>query len=175
MDTLWTILIVVACIWAMLISMGVLLARLRNRTSTPPSPTPSTTPTPTSDETVLKLMTALNQTWTEQMKETRQMVSDLTLGRESQRPTGTPETWPTPNERPLDFDYDSIPLSPGIEAVLEREEQESTQERLRRERQELQEQLIEKQAEMDRATLEQSSQGGPWSNGSSPKHAVSED
>jgi uncharacterized membrane protein YccC len=155
----------------MLIWMGVLLARLKSRTSTPPSPTPSTTPTLISEEVVLKIVDSMAKVSAEQMKETRQMVVDLTQGRESQSQTGTPETWPTQSERPIAFDYDSTPLSAGIEAVLEREEMETEQARILREREELQERLIEKQAEVDRLRLEQSSQEGPWSNGSGPQHA----
>lgn len=105
----------------------------------------------------------------------RQMALDLTQGRESQQPTTTPETWPTLNEKQIEYDYDSTPLSTGIEAVLEREDQEiqeTEQRRLMRERAELQAQLVETQSEMDRLGLEDSSPG-PW-NGSSPKHAPSE-
>jgi hypothetical protein len=89
--------------------------------------------------------------------EMRMMVADLTLGRESPNPTGQPETLPTWNERPSEYDYDSTPLSPGIEAVGAREEAEKEQERLLREREELQRSLIEKQNELDRFDLETSS------------------
>ena len=152
--------------WVLLIA-----ARLKSHSSTPPSPTPSTTPTPISEEVALKLMDSMAKTFSDQMRETRQMVVDLTQGRESQSQTGTPETWPMQSEKPLAFDYDSTPLSAGIEAVLEREEMETEQARIRRERADLQEQLIEKQAELDQFNLEQSSQEGPWSNGSGPEHA----
>lgn len=172
MNALLTVLIVMACLLAMAIWMLLIAARLKSHSSSRPSPTQSTTPTPTSDDPALALMKAMNEAWSKQMEQTRQMVVDLTQGRESQRPTGTPETWPMPSEKLLDFDYDSTPLSPGIEAVLEREENETEQARILREREELQEQLIEKQAEMDRLHLEQSSQEGPWSsNGDNPSHA----
>ena len=111
------------------------------------------------------------KTFTTQMEQTRQMVVDLTQGRESERTTGTPETLPTQSERQITYDYDSTPLSQGIEAVLAREKAETEQARILREREELQEQLIEKQAELDRSRLEQSSQEGPWSNGDNPMHA----
>jgi hypothetical protein len=118
------------------------------------------------------MMSTALEAMTKESEATRRMVIDMTQGRESQSPISTPETWPTPNERLSAFDYDSTPLSPGIEAVIEREESETEQARILREREELQELLIEKQAEMDRLTLEQSSDPGPWSsNGSDPKHA----
>lgn len=109
---------------------------------------------------------------TESMQTMRELVVDLTQGRESQRPTGTPETLPTYSEKQIEYDYDSTPLSPGIEAILEREEEETEQHRLLREREELQRELIEKQALLDRETLPDQSPG-PW-NGSSPKHAMEE-
>ncbi len=171
MSTFWTILIVLAAATAMTTWVLVIAAHFKSRSSTPPSPTPSTTPTPISEEVALKLMDSMTKAFSEQMRETRQMVVDLTQGRESQSPTGTQETWPTQSERPIAFDYDSTPLSAGIEAVLEREEMETAQARILREREELQERLIETQAEMDRLRLEQSSQEGPWSNGSDPAHA----
>ena len=110
---------------------------------------------------------------TDSMREMREMVVDLTQGRESQRVTGSPETSQMWNEKQIEYDYDSTPLSPGIEAVLEREMSETEEARLLREREELQRQLIEKQNEMERATLPDPSPG-PW-NGSSPRHASSED
>lgn len=171
MSTLLTILVVILAVWAMIVASLLLAVRLRSHSSNPASPTQSTTPIQTSDETVLKMMTAMNSAWGAQMEATRQMVSDLTLGRESQSQTGMPETWQMQSARPIDYDDDSTPLSPGIEAVLEREEHETEHHRLQTERRELQEQLAEKQAELDRLTLEQSSETGPWSNGSDPKHA----
>lgn len=168
---LLTISIVAAALLAIVIWLGVGLARLKSLTSTPPSPIRNGTATQISEEVALKLMDSMAKTFTTQMEQTRQMVVDLTQGRESQSPTGTQETWPTQNERPPVFDYDSTPLSPGIEAVLAREETETEQARILREREELQEQLIEKQAELDRSRLEQSSQEGPWSNGDNPSHA----
>jgi hypothetical protein len=168
---LLTVLIVMVCLAAMTIWILLIAVRLKNRSSTPPSPTQSTTPTPTSDEVALKMMETLNSAWAQQMHETRQMAIELTQGRESPNQIGTQETWPMQSERPIAFDYDSTPLSAGIEAVLEREDKETEQARILREREELQEQLIDKQVELDQFNLEQSSQEGPWSNGSDPRHA----
>ena len=172
MNTLLTILIVLACLIAMTMWGLIIVARLKSRSSTRPSPTQSTTPTLISEEVALRLLDSASKAFSEQMRETRQMVVDLTQGRESASQTGMPETSPTWNERPIAFDYDSTPLSAGIEAVLEREEMETAQARILREREELQERLIEKQNELDRLQSETSSEDpGPWSNGSDPAHA----
>jgi hypothetical protein len=168
MTTLLTVLIVMACLWAMTLATLAFVLRLRSRSSTPPSPTPPTTPTPTSVDPV----STMAKMAADSMETMRQMALDLTQGRESLQPTTTPETSQTWSEKPIGFDYDSTPLSPGIEAVLAREEEETEQHRLLREREELQALLVEKQTEMDRLGLEDSSEG-PW-NGSSPKHANSE-
>ena len=117
------------------------------------------------------MMTTALEAMTKESEATRKMVVDLTQGRESLSPTSTLETWQMQSARPIDYDDDSTPLSPGIEAVLDREETETEQARILREREELQERLIEKQAEMDRLTLESSSEEGPWTNGDSPRHA----
>ena len=172
MTTLLAVLIVMACLWAATIWMLLGVLRLRNRSSTRRSPTQSTTPTPTSDAVALKMMETMAQSFEASTKEMRGLVVDLTQGRESQRTSGEVETPPILSEKQIVYDYDSTPLSPGIEAVIAREDQETEQARILREREELQELLIEKQAEMDRLTLEQSSDPGPWSsNGSDPKHA----
>ena len=91
------------------------------------------------------------------MIQMRELASELTLGRESQQTNGTQETPPIWNEKQIEYDYDSTPLSPGIEAILERESEETEQHRLLMEREELRERLVEKQAEMDRFNLENSS------------------
>ena len=172
MEAFLTALITTACLWAILVWIFLIVSRLKNRSLMRPSPTQSTTPTPTSDELVLKMMETMSKTYSESTKEMHQMVVDLTQGRESASPTGTPETSPIWNERPIAFDYDSTPLSPGIEGVLAREEEESEQARLLRERDELQRQVMERQEELDRFDLEQSSESGPWNNGAGPKHAA---
>jgi hypothetical protein len=171
--TFLVILIATVCLWAMVVATLLIVVRLRNRLSTPRSPTQSTTPTPTSDELVYKMMETMKAAYTDSTREMHEMVVDLTQGRESQSPSGQPEILLTPNERLSDYDYDSTPLSPGIEAVIERESQETEQLRIAREREELQRQLMEAQAELDRFDLESSSESGPW-NGQSPRHANQE-
>ena len=155
--TLITILVVMACLWAMTCWALFVVARVRNRSSTRRSPTPNTTPTPTSDDLATKMIETMAKTQTDSIREMRQMVVDLTQGRESPSPNGERATAPMPIERPLTFDYDSTPLSAGIEAVLAREAEETEQARLLREREELQALLIEKQTELDRASLAESS------------------
>jgi|SRR5208282_497726 len=147
-----------ACLWAMTVWIAVIVARVRSRSSTRRSPIPPTTPTPTSDTVVMM------ETMAKMHSDSMKLVVDLTQGRESPQTNGSQETWPTLNERPSEYDYDSTPLSPGIEAVLAREEQETEQARLLREREELQRTLIEKQSELERLNLEQSSPG-PWDQG----------
>jgi hypothetical protein len=67
---------------------------------------------------------------------------------------------------PTTFDYDSTPLSPGIEAVMSREAEEDLQEALMRERAEYQQRIMELEREnlarLDRQEVEDSSPG-PWS------------
>lgn len=154
-------LIVVASLWAMTISGGVFYARLRNRTSIPPSPTPPTTPTPVSDTSPTQMMTILAETFRASLSEMREMVVDMTQGRVSQRMNGERVTLPTPNESSIDYDDDSIPTHPGIEAVLAREANETELARLAREREELQRELMDKQDEMLRLQSDDSS-GQPW-------------
>jgi len=156
--TLVTVLIVMACLWAMTIWALLITARVRNRSSTRRSPTPSTTPTPTSDEVV----STMERMAKDSLTQMRELALDLTQGRESAQTNGTTETPPIWSVRQSEYDYDSTPLSPGIEAVLERELEETAQARLLREREELQRHLLEKQAEMDRLASEPSLQQGPW-------------
>jgi hypothetical protein len=73
---------------------------------------------------------------------------------------------PTFGEMQTTFDYDSTPLSPGIEAVLEREAEETEEGRLLRERAVFQERLAELQAEELRRQSQNGSADsspGPWS------------
>lgn len=172
MTTALTVLIVTASLWAMVVATLLIVARLKSRSSTNPSPTPSTTPTPTSDASVqmLKMMSDFMKDTTTQFRET---LVDLTQGRESPNQTGETETSPIWNERQIVYDYDSTPLSAGIEAVLERENQETEQARILRERDALQRDYIEAQAKLESFDLETSSETGPW-NGSNPQHAKPE-
>ena len=162
MTTLLAVLIVMACLWAATIWMLLGVLRLRNRSSTRRSPTQSTTPTPTSDAVALKMMETMAQSFEASTKEMRGLVVDLTQGRESQRTSGEVETPPILSEKQIVYDYDSTPLSPGIEAVIAREDQETEQARILREREELQRQLRERQAALDEFDLSTQSESGPW-------------
>jgi hypothetical protein len=178
-----TVAVTLAALAAMVVWGAWVIVHVKNLTSTPPSPTPSTTPTPASDDVALKMMTTALHAMSTESEATRQMVVDLVQGRPLPTTTGPSETAPTLNELPLIYDYDSTPLSPGIEAVLAREEAETTeaheQARLRTERIALQEKMMQAQANLDRFESGQSSpQGEPSSNGSSnetsPRHAASD-
>jgi len=170
-------LIVLVALAAMVIWLGWVVAHLKNHLSTPPSPTPSTTPTPSSDDVALKMMTTALQAMSTESEATRQMVVDLVQGRPQQMTTGTRETEQTPSELPLIYDYDSTPLSPGIEAVLAREDEETSEtlerRRLQMERADLQERMMETQAKLDHDTLVQSSNGS--TSESHPRHAAPTD
>ena len=138
-----------ACLWAATLWMLNIVVRLRNRSSTRRSPTQSTTPTPTSDDLALKMMTTALDAMKHESEQTRLMALDLTQGRESANQNGPTEIWPTPSEKQIVYDYDSTPLSPGIEAVLAREDSESQHEATLRERALLQEQMMEAQAKLE--------------------------
>ena len=158
MTAAWTVGIVTVSLWAMTVWGAIIYVRLKSRSSTPPSPTPPTTPTPTSPD-VVAVMAKMMADTTRQMRE---MALGLTLGRESPSPNGQQETEPIWNGKQIEYDYDSTPLSPGIEAVLERENEETEQARLLREREELQRALIETQREWERSQLSDQSNPGPW-------------
>jgi hypothetical protein len=90
------------------------------------------------------------------------MMETLMVGRPEQT---QPPSIPFSGEEPTSFDYDSTPLSPGIEAVISRELEEDQQEVLMKERAALQKRMAELQAE----ELHQMAQNGsadsspgPW-------------
>lgn len=95
----------------------------------------------------MMMMTTLKEIVTTSQAETRALVMDILQGRQ-QPTTGTTETTRTPDEQPTSFDYDSTPLPGGIEAILERENEESAQVLLLRERRELHERLAQAQADL---------------------------
>lgn len=152
--------IVAICLIAMVVWLANIVVRGPSPSSTPPSPTPPTTPIPPSDTLATQMVTTMAETMRETISEMRGMVVDMTQGR-SQQPTTTPEMQPMSNGNSLVFDYDSTPLPPGIEAVIEREETETEQGRLLRERDELQRALRLKQEEMLHFTSQDSS-SEPW-------------
>lgn len=90
-----------------------------NDTSTPPAPQTST-PTPTPPTAVQ----AMTEMFDRAMTEMKDLAVTLTMGRQ---PTAPPTAAPLGMTRTLsgpNYDDDSIPLTPGIEAVLEREAME---------------------------------------------------
>ena len=93
----------------------------------------------------------------------RDLATTLALGRESPPPTTPPVTWPTPNGKPDAWDYNSTPLPPGVERVLEREVSETEQTRLLRERGALQARADELIKEWEALRLDDST-------GYSPRH-----
>ena len=100
---------------------------------------------------------------TEQMTQATKLMEIMMVGRE---PGPAEATSPhSLNLVPTEFDYDSTPLSPGIENVLAREGDEDQLQASLKERAVLQERIRELQDEqilqMDRDTSEQSSPG-PW-------------
>ncbi len=134
-----------------------------SRLLTRDSPTvTSTQPTP-SDPLVemMKLMTTMMR---EEGKENRSLMELMMLGRPVTETETESSTFSKP--QPMEFDYDSTPLSPGIEAVMERELEEDQQEVLMRERIALQERMRELQAEEMRLkghVESADSSPGPWS------------
>ena len=138
-----------------------------NHSSTPTSPTPSTTPTPTSDATpnlLSEMMTTLKEIVTFNAEQTRALVMDILQGREMPR-TGPMVIEKIENESLTSYDDTSSPLSPGIEAILAREEQETNdltlQQLLLKDRQELQEKLMTVQEELRSASLSENSWASP--------------
>ena len=67
------------------------------------------------------MMKMMAETFQSSVREIREMVVDMTQGRPSPNQNGHSEISQTLNENLIDYDDDSIPTHPGIEAVLERE------------------------------------------------------
>jgi hypothetical protein len=105
------------------------------------------------------MMKTMAETFQASMREMREMVVDMTQGRPSVNGTGPMETSQIQNENLIDYDDDSIPTHPGIEAVLEREATETVQAALLREREESQRQLMETQERLRQLESEISSEG----------------
>lgn len=157
----------------LLILMGLLayLALTPSRLSKPPTPTPTSTPsTPSETVELAKLMMTMMQ---DQAKENRHLMETLMLGRE-QVETTTPPSSTSLSEPLTTFDYDSTPLSPGIEAVLDREVEEDQQALLLRERRVLQERLStlqEEELKMMALNGSEDSLPGPWSEPEEPSES----
>jgi hypothetical protein len=126
----------------------------RNLSSRTPSPTPTSTPEkPDSSEApmveVMKMMTKLVETMVVGREPTESQISQISLP-----------------EMPTTFDYDSTPLSPGIEAQMEREMAENEEAVLLKERAVWQKRLAELQAEEMTRQAQNGSEDslpGPWS------------
>ena len=138
-----------------------LILRERSHLSTPISPTPTSTPLMPSDPSMemAKMMMEMAE---RQMTQTAKLMETMMVGREP-----TPES-PLPTSltsQPTMFDYESTPLSPGIEGVISREVEEDQLAASMRERRALQERMAELQAEEQRlsgqSTLDDLSPG-PW-------------
>jgi hypothetical protein len=137
-------------------------------TSTPTSPTLSTKPTPTSDVTMSlmgQMMTTLKEIVTFNAEQTRALVMDILQGREMPQ-TGQMVIEKIVPESSTSYDDTSSPLSPGIQAILDREEQETNevtlQQVLLRERQQLQERLMSVQEEIRTESLSDDSWSSPF-------------
>ena len=119
--------------FVLLAGLCVYLSRTVSRLSKKDTPTPTTKPA----EPPFDPMTMMT-TWATEMRE---MVTTMVLGREQPQPTSQMVMPLTPNGKVPDYDDDSIPLSPGLARILEREVEESEQTRLSSERSLLQQRL----------------------------------
>jgi hypothetical protein len=107
------------------------------------------------------MMTMMTNLMTASQRETRELVTQLVLGRPGQT-ISEPETRPMLPESPVSWDYDLTPLDPGIEAVLEREQTESELAVGMRERAALQQRLSQLQEELITQEATQNLSPGPW-------------
>ena len=130
---------------------------LRSRSLSPPSPTPTSMPEKPSEALIEKMMEMMRT----ERSEDRRLMETLVLGREV---TSEPSTMSSLT-LPMEFDYDSTPLPPGIEAVMSREAEEDLLEAGRRER----DALLAKRQELEAEVLSRMAQGqsetsspGPW-------------
>lgn len=159
----WTITALAACILFLVATVSVSILRPRNHSSTRRSPTPTSTPSTPSVDPTTELMTRMLTTMETQATENRRLLEIMMVGRE---PSPTPEDLPTfSRPQPMEYDYDSTPLSPGIEAVIAREVEEDQLAVLMRERIALQERMREIQADQERLTTQSTlddSSPGPW-------------
>jgi hypothetical protein len=149
----------------LLIAMVALFCLLLKRSHllTRDSPTATSTQ-PTPSDPLVEMMKMMTTMMREENKETRSLMELMMLGRPVPESQETLSTFSKP--LPMEFDYDSTPLSPGIEAVMERELEEDQQEVLMRERIALQERMRELQAEEMRLkghVESADSSPGPWS------------
>lgn len=96
---------------------------------------------------MMSQMTMMKEIYETQAKETRELVVTILQGRV---PTGPPVTLPIESESSTRFDDDwgnSGPLPPGIEAILDREAEESQLRALQQQRLDYQQRIQDLEAE----------------------------
>lgn len=117
-------------------------------TSSSPTPTPTTRPEASSETTTtIQMMTMMRDIFETQAKETRELVVTILQGRV---PTGPPVTMQIESASSTRSDDDwgnSGPLPPGIEAILDREAEESQLRALQRERLDYQQRIQDLEAQ----------------------------
>jgi len=169
MSTMTWVLILLGSLLLMTTACCVYLLLPRNRSLKMHSPTRTSTPSkPSEVDPLLELTREMMATMREENQGTRTLMENLMLGR------GQSSTFPRDESSTLSptelgiYDPDSTPLSPGIEAIMERETEEDQLELSMRQRAELQDMLREKAAELhalqltDQSTSEDFSPE-PWS------------
>lgn len=124
-------------------------AQSESLTLTPTFPIQPTTPILSLD--VLEtMMTTMRTMFQEERREMREMVLDILQGRQSVR-TGTTETVPIVNETPTNYDPELTPIPPEIQAVIDRETNETLElQHLLRERETLQQRAMMLEEEMSK-------------------------
>ena len=157
-----TALILLASLSLTTMGFCVFLLLGKNRSSKNPSPTPTSMPPMPSADPMTQIVQMMTRMMEQTAKENRSLMETLMLGRE-QPSTNSTTLLP---EQPTTYEYDSTPLSPGIENVLAREMEEDQDAALMRERAVLQQRLAELQAEEMSKMAQNGSEDslpGPWS------------
>jgi len=155
-------LILLASLYVMTTAVFTYLLLRESRSSKNPSPTPISMPPMPSEDPTLTMVRMMTTTMQNMAKENRELMETLMLGRTQ---TSQPASSMSLPEEPTSYDYDSTPLSPGIEAVISRELEEDQQEVFLKERAALQLRLAELQAEeMSKLAQEGAADSlpGPW-------------
>lgn len=154
------------CLWAWSVVMTGIsgyLCLTVSRMSRKDTPTPSTRPV----EPISEVMTMMSSMMTTFLDTMERQVTTLVLGREQPPQTLQMVTPPMPNGKAIDYDDDSIPLSPGIQAAMGREAEETEHQRFLRERSVLQSRITDLLQEAERMDLDDST-------GFSPRHLAEE-
>lgn len=157
-----TALILLGCLSLMTTASCIFLFLRRNPLSKTPSPTPTSMPPMPLEDPMVRVVQMMTRTMEATAKENRDLMETLLLGRE--QPLTPSTTLSLPEQR--EYDFEQTPLSPGIESVLQREMEETEEDRSRTERAALQKRLAELQAEeLQRMARNGSADSlpGPWS------------